>query len=256
MNCKEIGDWFSEITSIKEVIIGNGVTSIGNRAFKGCSGLRSVIIPNSVTNLGGGAFYRCTNLSSVTIPGSVTSLGVGAFYCCSSLKSITIPNSVTIIEESAFYDCSGLTSVTIGNSVTSIGFTAFYGCVGLVSIYLLNETPIDVNSWDFSFGNYDATLYVPQGSIEAYKAADVWKEFANIVEYDATAIEDVTDDAPAFELTAGGIQLTAAEGKAVAVYSVGGELVEKFDSYANEEIVLDKSVYILRVGGKAVKVKL
>jgi hypothetical protein len=63
-------------------------------------------------------------------------------------------------------------------------------------------------------------------------------------------------DAPAFEITAGGIQFTAAEGKAVAIYTAGGALVEKIDSYAGEEITLDKGVYIICVGDKAVKVRL
>jgi len=100
-------------------------------------------------------------------------------------------------------------------------------------------------------------LYVPQGSLEAYKAADGWKEFKNIVEFDPTSIEDVTEeDAPAFEITAGGIQFTAAEGEAVAVYTTAGALVEKTDCYAGEEITLDKGVYIICVGDKAVKVRL
>ena len=100
-------------------------------------------------------------------------------------------------------------------------------------------------------------LYVPQGSLDAYKAASGWKEFKNIVEFDPTGIEDVTEEvAPAFEITAGGIKFIDAEGKAVAVYSTAGALVEKIDSYAGEEIALDKGVYIVRVGDKAVKVKL
>ena len=84
------------------------------------------------------------------------------------------------------------------------------------------------------------------------------KNFKNIVEFDPTGIEDVADeeDAPVIKVAAGGIQLTAAEGKAVAVYSTNGALVEKIDSYAGEEITLDKGVYIIRVGSKAVKVKL
>ena len=85
---------------------------------------------------------------------------------------------------------------------------------------------------------------------------DGWKDFKNIVEFDPTAIEDIAENAPAFEITGGGIQLTAAEGKAVDVYTAAGALVEKINSYAGEEITLVKGVYIVSVGGKAVKVKL
>ena len=122
---------------------------------------------------------------------------------------------------------------------------------------MLSGTPAVVTTSTFSSSSYkNTTLYVPYGSLEAYKAATGWKDFKNIVEFDATGIEDVTEDAPAFEITADGIQLTAAEGKAVAVYTAGGALVEKIDSYAGEEITLDKGVYIIRIADKAVKVKL
>ncbi len=81
------------------------VTSVGNGAFYGCSGLTSVTIGNSVTTIGNFAFYNCSSLTSVTIPESVTTIGNYAFYNCSSLTSITIPSSVTSIGDHAFYCC-------------------------------------------------------------------------------------------------------------------------------------------------------
>ncbi|MBR2606772.1 MAG: leucine-rich repeat domain-containing protein [Bacteroidaceae bacterium] len=237
--------------------VKEGVTHITAGAFRDCKGLTSIVIPNSVTNIGEMAFEECSSLTNVSIGNNVKYIGYNAFCGCRSLTNITIPNSVTWIGKQAFYGCSGLTSVTIGSSVTSIEDYAFYGSTsGLTKIYLLNEIPADINSYTFS--NYNATLYVPQGSLAAYKAANYWKNFKNIVEFDPTGIEDVADeeDAPVIKVAAGGIQLTAAEGKAVAVYSTNGALVEKIDSYAGEEITLDKGVYIIRVGSKAVKVKL
>ena len=233
------------------------MTSIGEEAFYGCRGLTSVTIGNSVTSIGEEAFYGCKALTSVTIPNSVTSIGNYAFLGCSGLTSITIPNSVTSIGNYAFWGCSGLKKVIIGNSVTSIGDGAFEGCDKLQKIYCNATVPPACGKNVFKdFDKWNCELYVPAESMADYRTADVWSEFFLKNEI-PTGIEDVTDeDASAIEITGSGIQLTAAEGKAVAVYTAGGALVEKIDSYAGEEITLDKGIYIVRVGGKAVKVKL
>ena len=154
--------------ALGEVSVPNSVTSIGDRAFSGCSGLTFVTIGNSVTSIGNYAFYDCSGLTSVTIGNSVTSIGDNAFDNCTSLTSVTlnslaiasktyasyfnlqkifgfqvteyiIGNSVTSIGDYAFYGCSSLTSVTIPNSVTSIGSNAFYGCGGLTSVTIPNS---------------------------------------------------------------------------------------------------------------------
>ena len=107
------------------LVIPEGMTEIGNNAFKDCSSLESITIPASVTSIGDKAFWGCKSLESVTIGNSVTSIGDSAFSWCTSLASITIPASVTSIGNDAFYGCTSLASITIPASVTSIGNDAF-----------------------------------------------------------------------------------------------------------------------------------
>ena len=177
------------ITGIVDGIISDGVTSIGNYAFSGCSGLTSITIPSSVTSIGNHAFYSCSGLTSITIPSSVTSIGNYAFYSCSGLTSITINNGVTSIGNSAFSGCTGLTSITIPSSVTSIGIYAFSANTSLASVIILATTPpvwsttssTSTNPSWFNTTPDGFQITVPAGCGDAYKAATGWNYYANYI---------------------------------------------------------------------------
>jgi uncharacterized repeat protein (TIGR02543 family) len=115
--------------------IPSSVTSIGQYAFFGCTGLTSVTIPSSVTSIGSYAFSNCTGLTGVTIPSSV--IGQYAFFACTGLTSITITSTVSSIGQYAFFDCTGLTgTLTIPSGVNIIGAGTFQGCSRLTSIII------------------------------------------------------------------------------------------------------------------------
>ena len=178
-------------TSLTSVTIPDSVTAIGELAFAVCDSLTSVTIGDSVTTIGENAFNGCINLTSVTIPDSVTTIGDGAFSVCSSLTSVTIPNSVTEIGEYAFGSCYSLTSVTIPDSVTTIGEGAFIYCNSLTSVYCKATTPPAGGSYMFGGNASDRKIYVPMESVEAYKSASYWSDYADRIVAEEGAPEDM-----------------------------------------------------------------
>ena len=190
---------FEGCTGLTSLTIPNGVTSIGAYAFEGCTGLTSLTIPNGVTSIGARAFEGCTGLTSLTIPNSVTSIGSGAFSYCSGLTSVTIGNSVTSIDKSTFYDCTGLTSLTIPNSLTFIGENAFHNCSSLTTIISFIEDPMLIRIDDGTFLKdvfFNATLYVPKGTIDKYKSASGWNKFVFIEEGVPNGIQTIEMEKP------------------------------------------------------------
>jgi hypothetical protein len=187
-------EWHSSVSSIKSIVIGEDVTSIGKFFFKGCNNLTSVTIPNSVTTIGNEAFYNCSGLTSVTIPNSVTSIGNAAFVGCTGLTSVTIPNSVTTIGESAFDGCSGLTSVTIPASVTTIGQYAFSSSTHLRSVTFYGSPTCSLG--ENAFNNCDGSLniYVFSDLESSFESAEGWSYYETKINPISVAVNPGTED--------------------------------------------------------------
>jgi hypothetical protein len=170
-------------STLTSVIIPNSVSGIGSQAFRSCTNLSSVSLPNSLVTISEGAFNVCTNLKSINIPNSVKTIGNGAFDFCSNLTTINIGNSVTTIGTAAFISCTSLKTINIPNSVKWIGGGLFTYCSNLKSVIVNWQTPLDITTTPLDIDTISkATLYVPIGTVDAYKAATGWKDFGTIIE--------------------------------------------------------------------------
>lgn len=120
-----IGNWFANLSSIKEVTIGEEVTMISSHAFMNCSGLTSVVIPNNVTTIGSYAFNGCTNLESIKLPEKLETIEYGTFTNCEKLDNVVIPKEVSRLSTAAFYGCIGMTKMTFEGEISTIAPDAF-----------------------------------------------------------------------------------------------------------------------------------
>ncbi|MCD8266526.1 MAG: leucine-rich repeat domain-containing protein [Prevotellaceae bacterium] len=183
--------------SITEVTISNNVTVIGDFAFEGCDKLRKIFIPGSVKEIGEGAFRECPALECLEVDeGSEDFCSRDSVLYSKDMSELLrvpaalpfeggfeMPSSVTTIESHAFYQCVNITKVTIVRNVTVIGKLAFGGCTALKEIASVNPEPPVCEPDAFDDVDKDnCTLVVPEGAKEKYAAADVWKDFPNIVE--------------------------------------------------------------------------
>ena len=250
-----IGDYaFSDCYALTSVDMPS-VTTIGDVAFGYCSALTSVEMP-SVTTIGAYAFYECSSLTSISMP-SVTTIGGYAFYNCNALTSVSMP-SATTIGYGAFYYCFALTSIDIPASVSMIDDYAFTACSSLTSVYCHWEEPLECDPRFENTVLETATLYVPTGTIDAYRSVSPWSGFINIVERDYSGIADATAPEVVIKVIDDAISIEGGDGTAsapvVEVYSADGGCVYRgTDSSIGG---LGHGIYVVKVGGTVQKVAL
>lgn len=185
-----IGDGaFSGCTNLQSIDIPNGLTVLGQYAFESCQNLQSVSLPRGVYSVPFGCFSRCTSLQSVTLHDDIVAIEQSAFWECKALSSIVIPIGVTTIGRGAFRSCSDLQEIIIPENVETIGELAFMGCENLHTVYVralvppdrLNFDPDSWNPWTPWFEETSASLqiFVPAGSVDSYKAAPGWSDYAD-----------------------------------------------------------------------------
>ena len=171
-----------EETEITNLIVPEGVTSIGHDAFYGCEGITSVSFPSTLETIGDnafassgltsvdisaglttinyGAFMNCANLSSVTIPEGVETIG-GSAFCKTGLTSLTLPSTIRSMSQS-FYGCDSLTDLTLKEGITTLG-GSFYSCTALTTVNIPGSIK-EVGYSDFSSCTGLTTVTLNEGT--------------------------------------------------------------------------------------------
>ncbi len=167
-----VAPWLpSNITSIKKVVIAEGITSIGDYNFFCCSELKEIIIPSTVKKIGNYAFKDCTKLDRITLSYSIEDIGEGAFYNCLQLKTVSLPETLQELKDYTFYGCSSLENINIPRLLTYVGKGTFANCTSIKSLTLGgNITNIGRGAFD---GATNLTLNVSKGTY-AYDYADIY----------------------------------------------------------------------------------
>ena len=178
-----IGDRaFDGCSQLDEIIIPETVKKINDYAFSGCCGLKSILLPNSVKELGIGSFYCCYSLEEITFSEALTIIPKNAFDLCKSLKVATLPQYITKIEESAFEYCTKLTEIVLPKNIDSIGLSAFFRCPNIEHIICLSNQPPAIECkyiFDQSVIS-KAILETPDPTLYSQSAS--WGSFKNIRE--------------------------------------------------------------------------
>ena len=200
-------------TNLKSITIPNGVTSIGLMAFTECRDLRSFYgkyasednralimdgcliafapagltyysTPPGTTKIGDAAFWGCSNLGGIGMGENVKEIGAEAFYGCSSLESFHLPQFVMKVGARAFAYCGGLEYITIDEYAIEIGNEAFLKCGNLTTVHCRPANPPSIGRKVFELCDKLRRIEVPHKSIDSYKTASGWSEYADKIDGD------------------------------------------------------------------------
>ena len=200
------------------------VTGVAGYAFSGCTSLRSITLPETVTNIGNWAFHRCTSLESITLPEGIQSIGNMVFAYCASLAGIVLPSTMQYIDATAFADCP------------------------LKEVYSHAAVPPTVSNGLFDEEIYAvATLHVPSNAVEAYQAAEGWKQFQRIIgDLPSTAISSVATDKSLATYASGVI--TTESPATITVHAQNGAVVRHAADATSLSLEgLSRGIYIISI---------
>lgn len=239
-NDNVISEYMFDHCNLTSFVFPTTVTAIEGGAFGSCYNLSGTItVPDNITRIANYAFEACVSVEHFNLPSKLSdgqgygkwAIGTNAFSGCHSLKDLVVPDGVKRITSNMCNDCIELTDVVLPSTVNYIDGSSFKGCTKLTSIHIQATTP-PYMGW----GAFDenilqtCTVYVPKGTVDAYKAKSGWSDFANIIEDQATNIDKTISSTT-----------TAADG----VYNING--IKMPDGK------LPTGIYVYKRNGKSVK---
>lgn len=163
------------------ILESDKIADFSGTTFSGKVWIKAVNVPEGVTSLHDEACSTYSRLTEVNLPSTLTSIGNNAFDGCTSLASIEFPSSLTTIGEVSFRNCA-FTSVDIPASISNIKRYSFSNCRSLTSVTVRATTPPTLGSGVFSNTPSSLVIYVPAASVDAYKAAENWSEYASKIQ--------------------------------------------------------------------------
>ena len=265
-NRKPIPDkCFLDFTLLETAKLPKEADIIGYRAFENCRMLQEITIPATVTEIDDSAFDNCRSLSAVHFGGSTEEqaddpaasqcalqrIGNWAFYNCHQLQELNIPEGVTEIGDAAFYGCSYLEDLVLPSSLQTIGDNGFSLCSKLGRIIVNAAVPPVVEAKTFYEVDRSIPVYVPKGSLEAYKADTYWSEFRLLDDDPATVLSPEADNSGCY--AANGM-LYNPNGVSLNVYNMQGVLI--YTGNATKIEMPAKGIYILKTPTTTEKVVL
>lgn len=161
-------------SSLKTVVLPDGLEYLTNYAFSACPNLESVVLGRGPAQIGPYCFSSCTKLTSVVFSDTITELSNYAFSGCIKLQSIVLPDTVTSIQQYALSNCATMKTIDIGTGLTYIAANAFQASYSLVSITIRAVNPPTLANYNAFSTTNSCPIYVPAGSVDAYKAATNW----------------------------------------------------------------------------------
>ncbi|MGN1353471.1 MAG: leucine-rich repeat domain-containing protein [Alloprevotella sp.] len=223
-----IENWAFQNTGIESITV-SGNTTLSSYVFQGCVALKTAVLKEGITIIPLGAFNFCDKLESISIPSTVEVIKSSAFWNCTRLVEANMPSSLKTIEKDAFHNCkltevslpeglqtigqnaftyNPLTEVILPASLTKIGENAFQACRQLKKVVCRGTTPATLDNVNaFAECPINNRIIVPKAGLEAYRAADNWKDFLIRLEtfvLDDTAesyVKDVDDELASIEYT-------------------------------------------------------